>query len=172
MVSQSPFLRGWQKLAAQAFVGGSIAENWPATANAAGQFFSVVPTAVLMLPSDQFWFWFRWVGATVFVSLLAYYVIKLMAGARGRQFKRTSGNLQLIDSISVGLGTSVQIIKAGEKYIVISVSKERVTYLTEVEHLEFAEEGDQVFDPSQVPFGAVLAKFLKLKDQDSTGDEN
>ena len=125
-----------------------------------------------MLPSAQFWVWFRVIGSTVFVCLLLYYVLKLMAGARGRQFRRASGNLQLIDSISVGMGTVIQIVKAGEKYIVISVTKERVTYLTEVERLEFAEEDGPGFDPAQIPFGAVLAKFLKPKDPNSTGDEN
>ena len=137
----------------------------------ASQFFSVLPTSFLMAGA-QFWFWFRFVGATVFVSLLAYYVLKLMGGARARQFSRASGkNLQLIDSISVGVGTSIQIVKAGEKYLVISVNKERVTLLTEVEDLEFAEEGEPSFDPSQIPFGTVLARFMKPKDPNSTGDE-
>ena len=128
-----------------------------------------MPVAILMA-GTRFWFWFRFIGATVFVALLAYYVLKLMGGARLRQFRRGGGNLQLIDSLSVGVGTVIQIVKAGEKYLVISVTKERVTLLTEVENLEFAAEGEQSFDPSQVPFGTVLAKFMKPKD--STGDEN
>ena len=131
-----------------------------------------MPTAFLMAQT-QFWFWFRFIGATVFVALLAYYVLKLMGGTRARQFGRIRGrNLQLIDSISVGVGTSIQIVKAGEKYLVISVTKERVTLLTEVEDLEFAEEAEPGFDPSQVPFGTVLAKFMKPRDPNSTGDEN
>ena len=148
-----------------------FAENWPATMSAS-QFFSIMPSAVLMAGA-QFWFWFRFIGATVFVALLAYYVLRLMGGARARQFGRVSGrNLQLIDSISVGVGTSIQIVKAGDKYLVISVSKERVTLLTEVENLELAEEIETNFDPSQVPFGTVLARFMKPKDPNSTGDEN
>ena len=147
-----------------------FAENWPATMSAS-QFFSIMPTAFLMAGA-QFWFWFRFIGATIFVSLLAYYVLKLMGGARARQFRRASGNLQLIDSISVGVGTSIQIIKVGEKFLVISVTKERVTLLTEVEDLELIEEGEQNFDLSHIPFGTVLAKFMKPKDSDSTGDEN
>ena len=129
-----------------------------------------MPTSILMA-GTQFWFWFRFIGATIFVSLLAYYVIRLMGGARVRQFGRTRGNLQLIDSISVGVGTAIQIVKAGEKFLVISVSKERVTLLTEIEDLELAEESEQGFDPSQVPFGTILARFMKPKDPDSTGDE-
>ena len=95
-----------------------------------------------------------------------------MAGQRGRQFRRTSGSLQLIDSINVGLGTSILIIKAADKFLVISVSKDRVTLLTEVENIELAEESGQVFDPGQVPFGKILAKFIKPKDSNSSGDEN
>ena len=126
------------------------------------------------MAETQFWLWFRLIGATIFVSLLAYYVLKLMGGARARQFGRViSGrNLQLIDSISVGVGTSIQIVRAGKKYLVISVNKERVTLLTEIEDLEFAEEGEQNFDPAQIPFGTVLARFMKPKDPNSTGDEN
>ena len=129
-----------------------------------------MPTSILMA-GTQFWFWFRFIGATIFVSLLAYYVLRLMGGARVRQFGRTRGNLQLIDSISIGVGTAIQIVKAGEKYLVISVSKERVTLLTEIEDLELSEENEQGFDPSQVPFGTILARFMKPKDPDSTGDE-
>ena len=148
-----------------------FAENWPATMSAS-QFFSIMPVSILMA-GTQFWFWFRFIGATIFVSLLAYYVLRLMGGARVRQFGRTRGNLQLIDSISVGVGTSIQIVKAGEKYLVISVTKERVTLLTELEDLEdLAQEGEQAFDASQVPFGTILARFLKPKDPNSTGDEN
>ena len=145
------------------------AKNWPATMSAS-QFFSIMPFSFLMA-GTQFWFWFRFIGATIFVALLAYYVLRLMGGARARQFRRTSGNLQLIDSVSVGVGTTIQIVKAGEKYLVIAVNKERVTLLTEVSELEFAEESVSNFDPSQVPFGTVLARFMKPKDQDSTGDE-
>ena len=124
-----------------------------------------------VMAETQFWFWFRFIGATVFVALLAYYVLKLMGGARARQFRRTSGNLQIIDSISVGVGMTVQIVKAGDKYIVISVTKEGITMLTEIGSLEFEDESEQGIDPSQVPFGSVLSKFMKPKEQDSTGDE-
>ena len=146
-------------------------QNWPATFQAVGQFFTNYPSFVMSPPSSQFWVLARVVGATIFVSLLAYYVIKLMGGARARQFRRSSGNLQLIDSISVGLGTSIQIVKAGEKFLVISVTKERVTLLTEVEKLDIAEEPD-AFDPAQLPFGKILQKFMKPKDGESTGDES
>lgn len=149
----------------------SALSNWPALVTSAGQFFTNSPAFLTSPPSSQFWVFFRVIGATVFVSLLAYYVLKLMGGARARQFKRSSGNLQLIDSISIGIGTSVQIVKAGEKYLVISVTKERVTLLTEVENLEFSEETES-FDPTQLPFGKILAKFMKPKDGESTGDES
>ena len=148
----------------------SVIQNWPATISV-GQFFTNLPVFLMSPPSSQFWVIARVIGATIFVSLLAYYVLKLMGGARARQYKRSSGNLQLIDSISIGIGSSIQIVKAGEKYLVISVTKERVTLLTEVENLELSEETEN-FDPSKLPFGKILQKFLKPKDGDSTGDES
>ena len=148
----------------------TVIQNWPAT-NSVGQFFSNLPSFLMSPPSSQFWDIARVVGATIFVSLLAYYVLKLMGGARARQYKRSSGNLQLMDSISIGIGSSIQIVKAGEKYLVISVTKERVTLLTEVANLEFAEETEH-FDPSKLPFGKIFQRFIKPKDGDSTGDES
>lgn len=144
-------------------------KNWLALA---GQFFGGFGAVLIAAPSAQFWFLARVFGATVFVALLAYYVIKLMAGSRGRQFRRGAGNLQLIDSMGVGLGATVHLIKAGEKYLVISVTKERVDMLAEVEKIELAENSGTGFDSAQVPFGSLLAKLIKPKDQDGYGGQD
>ena len=143
--------------------------NWPATLMSASQFFSNLPGVVLAVSFGEVMGLLRVLGATVAVSLLAYYVLKLMGGARARQFRRSGGNLQLLESVGIGVGTSLQLVKAADKFLVIAVSKERVSLLTELENIELDERAAQV--ESTVPFGSLLAKFMKPKDDNGAEEK-
>jgi len=65
------------------------------------------------------------------ILFLAYIFTKWFAsikmGARNNSF------LKLISSMPVGGGNSVQLIKVGEKYFLIGVSKENITCITEID---------------------------------------
>ena len=108
----------------------------------------------------MFWLFFRVIGATIAVSLLAYFTTKLFAKSRMAQSNDLATNLQIVESIGIGAGNVVQIIKVGAKYIVIGVTKEQITMLTELSASEVQE-----IETVTVPFNKVLSRFLpKAKD--------
>lgn len=73
----------------------------------------------------------------VFVLILTYFTTRWMAGIqKGRSFNK---NLRIIETISVGNNKMISIVEAGTKYIVVSIGKDDVNYLTELKEEEFKE---------------------------------
>lgn len=132
-----------------------------------GSFFDItfLATTFGMGTGEIVWRLLQVILVTVIVALLAYYSIKIMGLARGRH--RVGSNVYVVESIVVGQQSMVQLIKAGDKYLVIGVTKERVTLLSELDE-------SQVKVPDEVnvgvPFGNVLNRFLTPKDEDSEKD--
>jgi len=126
--------------------------------------------------SGLVWRFLQIVLATIFVVLLSYYLIKMMAIARGRR-GRNSHNLSVVESIAVGQQSMVQLVRAGDKYLVVGVTKERVTLLSELDKAEVHEPKPISFNSADVPFGNVLSRFLSPKDDlddlnnDDRGDD-
>jgi len=85
--------------------------NWSTTLDLLGRFFSVII-------------------AIAFVMLLAYITTRWLAGARYRS--RGKSNIRLMEGITVGHQSSVQLVKAGEKIFLIGVTREHITFLAEV----------------------------------------
>jgi len=154
-----------------------LSESWSSLA--ADQFFSMLvigaetstPSAIIGEGSATSTFnmmltALRFIGATVLVAILAWYVTRRMAGA-GKLGKK-SGNLSIIDSVNLGGQATVQLIKAGEKYLVIGVTKEHVTLLGEVD--EVTEPEAPNFSHLNTPFGKVLSRFVKP--QNTQGDDD
>jgi len=87
---------------------------------------------------------------------LAYYATRFFtAKARGTPY----GNLKVIEGLGVGQQGNVLLVKAGKKYILIGVTKERITFLAEL------GEGDLNLNEPAAPakFESYLKKFMKNK---------
>ncbi len=102
-----------------------------------------------------------------FVIILAYYSTRFIASSRfsSRYLKKGSANINIIETAFVGQQSSIQLVKVGEKYFIIGVTKEQINYLTEVskEDVVIAEEQEQI---NRIPFEKYLNQFLpKKKDQ-------
>ncbi len=69
--------------------------------------------------------------AFVFVLILAYYSTKWIASST-RVVRQAKGNIKVLESVSLGFQSSVQLVKAADKYILLGVTKEKITFLTEV----------------------------------------
>jgi flagellar protein FliO/FliZ len=97
------------------------------------------------------------------VAVMAYLSFRMISSSRGGR-RGASRNLQIIESIVVGIQTSVQIIRCGEKYLLIGVTKEQVTLLAEIpkEQLTLADGKNLLADGA---FDKVLRRFIK-KDTD------
>jgi len=80
-----------------------------------------------------------------------------MLSAKVRGF--SGGNLKVMEGVGVGQNGSVLLVKAGRKFILIGVTKDRVTYLTEL------DEADIELKEPQAPgrFDSYLTNFMKGK---------
>ncbi len=81
-----------------------------------------------------------------FVLLLTYLTAKWVGGFQKSQMK--GRNLQVIESMRIANNKVLQIVKAGEKYLLIAVGKEEVTMLAELPADQLkadAQETQEVF---------------------------
>jgi len=123
--------------------------------------------------ANMVWRLLQVVLATIFVSLLAYYSLKMLGLARSRRGFGNSGNLSVLETIVVGQQSMVQLIKAGDKFLVIGVTKERVTLLSELDDTQVEMPEISGFGVSGTAFGNVLSRFLPPKgDANDDGGEN
>ena len=92
--------------------------DWSSTFGMIGQFFLLIIVFGIIL-------------------FLAYFCTKWIASVR--MGARKNGFMKLISSMPVGGSNSVQLIRVGEKYFLIGVSKENITYLTEICDIDIPE---------------------------------
>jgi flagellar biogenesis protein FliO len=81
-------------------------------------------------------------------------------GAGGRE----SCNLAIVESISVGGQAVVRLVRAGDTYLVIGVTKERVTLLGEVDKEQIVEQKAPDLTGLNTPFSKVLSRFMGSKE--------
>lgn len=114
--------------------------NWSSTLGMLGQFFLIIIVFIGVL-------------------VLAYYSTKWIASSRFNF--RKSSNVKIIESISVGYQSTIQLVKVGSKFFLIGVTKESVTFLTEVDE-EINEENDKQND-SKIPFEKYLQDYFNKR---------
>ncbi len=98
----------------------------------------------------------------VFVLAITWFSTKWMAGYQ--KTHSLNKNLRVIESMRVGNNKLISIVEAGTKYLVISIGKDEIHFLTELtqeqmKDLSFLEEKP---DAMQESFQQILAK---LKDK-------
>ena len=67
----------------------------------------------------------------VIVLVVCYYTTRYVAGRQLVQKKM--GNFEVVETFPIAQNKYLQLIRMGNKYIVISVSKDSVTFITEIE---------------------------------------
>lgn len=96
----------------------------------------------------------------VFVLILTYFTTRWMAGIqKGRSFNK---NLRIIETISVGNNKMISIVEAGKKYIVVSIGKEEVNFLTELKEDELKDlsfKDPQSMTQNTESFSAIMDKL-------------
>ena len=68
----------------------------------------------------------------IIVLVVCYFTTKFVAGRQLVQKK--VGNFEVIETFPLAQNKYLQLIKMGTKYIVISVTKDNITYITELNH--------------------------------------
>lgn len=97
----------------------------------------------------------------LFVLAVTYITTRWIAGYhKGRAFNR---NIEVLDACKIAPNKSIQIVKAGEKYLVIGIGKDTVTMLTELtkEEIPTADHREQY--PLNFKEMLERAKNMKMK---------
>ncbi len=116
--------------------------------NKQSQSSSAIPSAQLLFVLVAF----------VVVLVLAYYFTKFIA--RSRLGLKGSTNIKVLESVAVGYQSTVQLVKVADEYMLIGVTKDKITFLTNVkpDNLRFQEQAQTV-----VPFEKYLSGFFNNK---------
>lgn len=70
----------------------------------------------------------------IIILIATYYTTRLVGGIKQNQLKNS--NFQVIDAYRVSANKVVQIVKIGNKYIVLGIGKDTINYITELEEAE------------------------------------
>ena len=100
------------------------------------------------------------------VVFLAFYTTKWIAKVKISKGGGRNSNVRIIDSVSVGQQGQVHLLKAGNQYILIGVTKERITYLSDVdpEELHIRAEPAEEY----MAFDKIMKRMLPgKKDKES-----
>lgn len=83
---------------------------------------------------DSVWQLVSLVLILVIILVAAYYTSRFIGGMKLGQMKKS--NFQVIDSYRVTPNKALQIVKIGNKYVVISIGKDNISYITELDESE------------------------------------
>ncbi len=84
----------------------------------------------------------------IIVVVLCFYTTKFVAGQR--LTKKTIGNFEVIETFPLAQNKYLQLVRTGKKYIVISVSKDSISYITELQE-------EEINKPEVSPEGAKVS---------------
>ena len=73
----------------------------------------------------------------VVVLVVCYYTTRFVAGRQLVQ--RKIGNFEIIETYALSQNKYLQLIRMGNKYVVISVAKDTINYVTEIEESEVCQ---------------------------------
>lgn len=93
--------------------------DWSSTFGMIGQFFLLVIVFIAII-------------------MLAYFSTKWIASFRMGMRKNSA--IKMISSMPLGGSNSLQLIKVGERYFLIGVSKEQITYIAEIDDIDVSVE--------------------------------
>jgi flagellar protein FliO/FliZ len=84
--------------------------------------------------SDSIWQLMGLVLLLIVILAAAYFTSKFVGGIKLGQMKNS--NFKIIDSYRISPNKALQIIKIGNKFVVISICKDTINYITELDESE------------------------------------
>lgn len=102
----------------------------------------------------------------LFVLIITYAVTKWISGFQKAQM--TGKNIEILDAMRISNSKYLQIVRTGDKYLVIAVCKDTVTMLTELSADSLSlDEGDG----KSLSFKEILEKMKTQDDKEKTDKE-
>lgn len=80
----------------------------------------------------------------ILVLIACYYTSKFVGGMKMGQMKNS--NFQVIDAYRVSQNKVIQIVKIANKYVVLAISKDTISYITELEETEIIFKNTNAVD--------------------------
>jgi len=97
----------------------------------------------------------------VFVLGITYFSTVWIANfQKGKVFSK---NIEVIETYKITTNKYLQIVKTGEKYFVIAVCKDTVTFLTELEKEQITFQTDTDGTTPKINFKELLEKAKEIK---------
>lgn len=90
---------------------------------------------------------------------LSYYTTRWISKIQKKQ--SYNKNIQVIETFKITTNKYIQIIRTGEKYLVIAIAKENISMLTELTEQQLNLTMDE--EVSNETFGEILNKIKELK---------
>ena len=98
----------------------------------------------------------------IIVLVVCYYTTRFVAG---RQLvHKKIGNFEVIETFPLSQNKYLQLVRMGNKYVVISVSKDSVSFITELEENEVCEIPKNAYISGK-SFKEVLSGFVKKPEE-------
>lgn len=102
----------------------------------------------------------------IFVLVITYITTRWIAKIQKGQLGRSLSNIEVIETQSIGNNKFIQIVRTGEKYLVIAVGKDEVTFLSELSKDEI-----NFSDNESGPAMSFQAVFDKVKNLNSKKED-
>lgn len=96
----------------------------------------------------------------VLVLFGAYFTTRFLGKYQSNRMKNS--HLKIIEAIQVGPGKTVQLVKIGEEYVAIGVTKDRITFIKSIDEAHLDVAGIEAETQVQ-PFSHYLDKFKNRK---------
>lgn len=122
------------------FLNNSLSSGWPRDFGIIGQLLNL----------------FILFGIVLFLGVLAIYFTRWIATLRN--VRNTTKNINILEVISVGYQNTIQLVKVGNKFILIGVSKNKIVFLTEIKECDINLNNDKLDNDI---FKKYLNKYIK-----------
>ena len=99
----------------------------------------------------------------VVVLVVCYYTTRFVAGRQVVQ--KRMGNFEIVETFPIAQNKYLQLIRMGEKYVVVSVTKDTVTYITELSEDEVCKVQENNSSVTGKNFMEVLSGLSKEKNK-------
>ena len=94
----------------------------------------------------------------LFVVAITYFTTRYIAGYQKNLIR--TGNMELVESLRISNNKYLKIVRTGNKYLIIGVCKDTVTFLTELEESELIISQEEAVG---LDFKGLLEKAKQLR---------
>lgn len=102
----------------------------------------------------------------IFVLIITFFTTKLVGGMKVT--KELGSNFKVIETYKITQNKFLQIVQIGERYIVISISKDTITFITELSPEEVMSPKTPKLD---LNFSELLSKITKHQKDENKKDK-